>query len=141
MYSTEIKYLWSKFMEQQYVYVIVLGHLMPYIENPDYIPREQYLLEDQKESLVLCFLTEESAKIFQTVITEMYDSIKPSELSIEKFGMDEIFKYYEILNQVSQQNYKCPVRVDLAEYVTRGDDPIDATWIQDTLISSYILKN
>jgi hypothetical protein len=118
--NTETKMLsglWGALRQQTHVYCIVVHGNIPYLIPPQCADQEAYLPEDMQESVMPAFLNEETAHWFANHVPEMDERVRPSEISIGTFTVEDLFDSLEELNELSEQEYEAPVRLDL---VTRS---------------------
>lgn len=127
--------LWKELCEQGHVYLVFVGGVLPYIEDPEVFPQENYLEEGQMEGGVLAFVNIEGAQAYKEALPEMHDGLRPSTLTIGEIKLGDLYGMIEELNELSNNEYGHPVRIDIAKQLS------DDTILADVLYSKYQLKH
>jgi hypothetical protein len=130
-----VRGLWQKLAKQEALYIVLLNNGLPFIEDPELIPQEEYLGEGEAESLVLAFLTKEDAASYAQMLPEIHDDLRPSALSVARIGKQQLFAMIDELTQVALHDYDHPIRIDVAQKLS-GDSVLS-----DVLYSPYLPRN
>jgi hypothetical protein len=130
-----VRSLWQKLAKQDVLYVVLLNGGLPFIEDPNLIPQEEYLGPGQAESLVLAFLAQEDAAKYAAMLPEIHDDLRPSALSVARISKKQLFSLIDEMTQVSLNDYDHPIRIDVAQQL--GDEEV----LSDVLYSPYLPRN
>lgn len=106
--------MWERIANGDKLYMVVIKNSIPYLLAPDLAEQnEEYLEGSQQESQLMVFLDEKDAEEWGAMILEIFEKDNP-KLNVVSKTLQELFENLDELNTLSMNEFKHPVRIDVA---------------------------